>query len=77
MIADIKRELQSEMGLLPLALLRDRRTSFVELYLMPVLYPASLTRGWQWLLGGVVVGVNAAVYVYAWRRSKALHRPRP
>lgn len=32
MIADIKRELQSEMGLLPLALLRDRRTSFVELY---------------------------------------------
>ena len=31
-IADIKRELQSEMGLLPLALLRDRRTSFVELY---------------------------------------------
>jgi hypothetical protein len=32
MIAEIKRELQSEMGLLPLALLRDRRTSFVELY---------------------------------------------
>jgi S1-C subfamily serine protease len=32
MIADIKRELQNEMGLLPLALLRDRRTSFVELY---------------------------------------------
>jgi trypsin-like peptidase len=32
MIADIKRELQSEMGLLPVALLRDRRTSFAELY---------------------------------------------
>ena len=32
MIADIKLQLQSEMGLLPLALLRDRRTSFVELY---------------------------------------------
>ena len=32
MVADIKRELQNEMGLLPLALLRDRRTSFVELY---------------------------------------------
>jgi hypothetical protein len=31
-IADIKKELQNEMGLLPLALLRDRRTSFVELY---------------------------------------------
>jgi hypothetical protein len=32
MIAVVKRELQSEMGLLPVALLRDRRTSFVELY---------------------------------------------
>jgi hypothetical protein len=32
MIADIKRELQDEMGLLPVQLLRDRRSSFVELY---------------------------------------------
>jgi hypothetical protein len=32
MIADIKQELQSEMGLMPLQLLRDRRSSFVELY---------------------------------------------
>jgi hypothetical protein len=32
MVADIKRELQSEMGLLPLQLLRERRSSFVELY---------------------------------------------
>ena len=32
MVADIKRELQNEMGLLPLQLLRDRRISFVELY---------------------------------------------
>jgi hypothetical protein len=31
-VADIKQELQSEMGLVPLQLLRDRRTSFVELY---------------------------------------------
>jgi S1-C subfamily serine protease len=30
--ADIKRELQDEMGLLPLSLLRERRSSFVELY---------------------------------------------
>jgi len=28
----VKRQLQDEMGLLPLNLLRDRRTSFVELY---------------------------------------------
>ena len=31
-VADVKRQLQDEMGLLPLNLLRDRRTSFVELY---------------------------------------------
>jgi hypothetical protein len=32
MVADIKRELQHEMGLVPVTLLRDRRSSFVELY---------------------------------------------
>ena len=32
MVAEIKQELQTEMGLLPLHLLRDRRASFVELY---------------------------------------------
>jgi S1-C subfamily serine protease len=31
-VADVKRQLQTEMGLLPLALIRDRRQSFVELY---------------------------------------------
>jgi S1-C subfamily serine protease len=31
-VEDVKRQLQDEMGLLPLNLLRDRRTSFVELY---------------------------------------------
>ena len=32
LIADVKRQLQDEMGLLPLTLLRERRNSFVELY---------------------------------------------
>jgi hypothetical protein len=31
-VAEIKQELTNEMGLLPLQLLRDRRSSFVELY---------------------------------------------
>src|SRR5262245_1774131 len=31
-VADVKRQLQDEMGLLPLTLLRDRSKSFVELY---------------------------------------------
>jgi hypothetical protein len=32
LMAEIKEELKSEMGLVPLQLLRDRRSSFVELY---------------------------------------------
>jgi hypothetical protein len=32
LITDVKRQLQDEMGLLPLTLLRERRGSFVELY---------------------------------------------
>lgn len=32
MVTDIKQQLQSEMGLLPVHLLRERRSSFVELY---------------------------------------------
>ena len=52
-------------------------TSFVEHYLLPVLYPAALTREVQWLLGGLVIAVNAVVYVAVWRKAKALHRQRP
>jgi S1-C subfamily serine protease len=32
MVTEIKQQLQSEMGLLPVSLLRERRSSFVELY---------------------------------------------
>jgi hypothetical protein len=32
MVAEIKQEIQNEMGLLPVHLLRERRSSFVELY---------------------------------------------
>jgi len=32
MVAEIKQQLQTEMGLLPVHLLRERRSSFVELY---------------------------------------------
>jgi hypothetical protein len=32
MVAEIKQQLQNEMGLVPVNLLRDRRSSFVELY---------------------------------------------
>jgi hypothetical protein len=42
-------------------------TSFVDHYLMPVLYPQSLTREMQWLLGGIVLVINVAVYAALWR----------
>ncbi len=43
---------------------------FVERYLIPVLYPPGLRRDVQVVLGLVALAVNAAVYVYAWRRSR-------
>lgn len=42
---------------------------FVEHYLMPVLYPAGLTRGHQIVLGLLVLILNAAVYGVALRRQ--------
>jgi hypothetical protein len=41
--------------------------SFIEHYLVPILYPEGLTPLAQWVLAGVVVGVNACVYM--WPRS--------
>lgn len=41
---------------------------FVEHYLLPVLYPAGLTRELQWTLGAGLVAFNLAVYaLLAWR----------
>ena len=48
--------------------------SFVEHYLLPVLYPAALTRELQLALGALVLAINAAVYAVAvqrWRRARA------
>lgn len=43
-------------------------SSFVERYLIPTLYPASLSRELQWGLGIVVVVINVIVYAFAiWR----------
>jgi hypothetical protein len=41
---------------------------FVEHYLLPVLYPAGLTREVQLALGLLVVAVNALAYAMVWRR---------
>lgn len=41
---------------------------FVEHYLLPVLYPAALTRELQWTLGTGLVAFNVLVYFLLWRR---------
>lgn len=44
--------------------------SFIEHYLLPLLYPAALTRDTQWLLGGGLLAFNAIVYLLVWRRIR-------
>jgi hypothetical protein len=47
---------------------RGYQTTFVEQYLLPIVYPGSLTRSAQLLLAFVVLGVNALVYAAVLRR---------
>lgn len=53
---------------------------FVGHYVLPVLYPAGLTRGLQLWLGVAVLAVNLLFYGVLWRRSAVAHsrsrRPR-
>ena len=44
--------------------------SFVEHYVIPVLYPAALSRDLQLILGGIVLIVNAVVYAVVLRRRR-------
>jgi hypothetical protein len=43
---------------------------FVEHYLLPVLYPAALTRELQGTLGTGLVLFNLVVYFFVWRRRR-------
>ena len=56
-------------------------SSFVEHYLLPLLYPASLSRERQWVLGSIVLVVNAVLYLVVlrrhWQRSLEGRRQRP
>ena len=42
---------------------------FVEHYILPLLYPADLTREIQVALGTIVVGVNVLIYWLVFRRT--------
>lgn len=43
--------------------------SFIEHYLLPVIYPDGLTRPMQWGIAAFVVGVNVIAYARPRRRS--------
>jgi len=43
---------------------------FIDHYLASLIYPAGLTRGQQWLLGALVLAINAAIYVWLWRKRR-------
>lgn len=43
-------------------------TTFLERYLVPIVYPSALTREMQMVLGLLVLGINVAVYGVVWRR---------
>ena len=51
--------------------------SFVEHYLLPVLYPDALTRPVQWVLGGLVLLVNVIFYTLILRRRFAPKKALP
>lgn len=45
-------------------------SSFVEHYLVPVIYPEGLTRGLQWALALLVVATNGTLYGLWWARAR-------
>jgi hypothetical protein len=48
--------------------------SFIEHYMLPVLYPSGLTRKIQMVLAGVVLLINLAFYGLAVRRNRVMER---
>ena len=49
--------------------------SFVERYLLPIIYPSGLTRHVQLVLAAVFLAVNVAVYGFLlWRRLRHVRR---
>jgi uncharacterized membrane protein YhhN len=45
--------------------------SFVEHYILPVLYPSALTREVQLVLGMLVLGINLGIYMLLLRRRRS------
>ena len=45
-------------------------TSFIEHYILPLLYPAEPTRELQVFLGMLVLVINLAIYGWLWRKRR-------
>jgi hypothetical protein len=47
--------------------------SFVEHYLLAIIYPTGLTREFQYVLAGVVIAINTAIYGFLLFRKRVSH----
>lgn len=50
---------------------------FIEHYVTALLYPAGLSRTTQWILGGLALAINLAVYAVVLRRRRTPAPPSP
>lgn len=69
-LTPLENELRAAAGL------AGYSSSFIDHYLLPIVYPENLTRAIQWLLGMLLLLVNCVVYgvvIYKFRRSKFPH----
>ena len=48
--------------------------SFIEHYLLEIIYPAGLTREIQYVLAGLVIAINAAIYGWLLFRRRTLQK---
>ena len=49
--------------------------SFIEHYLLPLIYPKAMTRGVQITLGTLLIFINICIYFYIYRTRKRLSSP--
>lgn len=63
-----------EQNLRRLAGERGYSGGFIETYLLPILYPAGLTREIQIFLGALVVAINVLAYTLIVRRHRGIPR---
>jgi len=43
-------------------------TGFIEHYILPILYPETLTRKLQIVLGIIILSINGVIYLILWQR---------